>query len=159
MVLDRAGLELLFFKAGTTYGQILRLHLMVNELLISPVLLGDADVRQSCLKVHNRPHHGPRRLHRVPQENPQFHQEVQVRRQILQLANTVKEKGQNIPASRVRTFLLLLTTSKACLRVWTWFEVRVKFRLGLAGWLGWLGKGPGSDIMFLKVLTKMEVRV
>lgn len=60
---------------------------MVDELLISPLLLGDGDVGQGGFKVHDLLHQRPRRLLGAPQENPQLHQKVEVCRQILQSPN------------------------------------------------------------------------
>lgn len=60
---------------------------MVDELLISPLLLGDGHVGQGGFKVHDLLHQRPRRLLGAAQENPQLYQEVDVRLQILHSPN------------------------------------------------------------------------
>ncbi len=57
---------------------------MVDELLVSPLLLRDCDVGQGGFKVHDLLHQRPRRLLGAAKENPQLRQEVEVCRQILQ---------------------------------------------------------------------------
>jgi len=66
-----------------SYHQIIDLHLMVDELLVSPLLLRDRDVGQGGFKVQDLLHQRPRRLLGAAQENPELHQEVEVCRQIL----------------------------------------------------------------------------
>lgn len=92
---------------GGTHLQILHLHLMVDELLISPLLLRDGDVGQGGFKLHDLRHHCLRCLLRAAQKNPQLHQEVEVCREILWSTGEhhgVDEKLEILKSASARAF-------------------------------------------------------